>query len=192
VTIGIPAPLVSAGAGIPPVCVRHGEPAVKTKKVLFRSYTPRWTYLLILFGLIPFAIVAAVLQKRVKAPAWPFCARCGQLQRTRLLTGIALVVLAVLGVALLAGVLPEDSAYGGVAILGFVVLVLVGLGIASLSARSAIAAGHVTRDGSMVELRGPHPDFAEAVVAAQQQSMQQYPAQPYGPFAYPPDHADGS
>jgi hypothetical protein len=67
--VAIPAPLVVSDQGLPRVCVRHGEPADRHKRVLFRSKTPGWTYLLIVLGVIVFAIVAAVMQKRVKAPA---------------------------------------------------------------------------------------------------------------------------
>jgi hypothetical protein len=165
--VGIPVPLVSAG-GVPQVCARHGERAAQHKRVLFRSHTPRWAYLLILFGLLPFAIVAAALQKRVTAPAWPFCARCAKLRNGRLLTGIGVMALAILAILVLAAVVPKGSSYAGPIVLMLVVLLIVGLAIARKSARTAIVSGYVSRDGSTVQIRRPHPRFAEQVVAAQQ------------------------
>jgi hypothetical protein len=180
-TVGIPAPLVSSGGGVPPVCARHGEPATQRKRVLFKSYTPRWAYLLILFGLLPFAIVAVALQKRVKAPAWPFCARCAKLRTGRLLAGIGVTVLAVLAVLVLAAVVPKDSSYGGPIVLMFVVLLVVGLAITANAARNAIASGYVSRDGSTVQIRRPHPRFAEEVTAALHVAAQQHYPQQYAP-----------
>ena len=179
-TVGIPASLVSARGAVLQVCARHGVPAAHQKQVVFRSYTPRWAYLLIPFGVLPFAIVAAFLQKRVKAPAWPFCPRCDRLRTGRVLTGIGVVVLAVLAIVVLAAVLPKDTSYGGPVVLMFVVTLIVGLGIIGSSARSAIASGYVSRDASTVQVRRPHPRFAEQVAAAQQwAAQQQYPHQGY-------------
>jgi hypothetical protein len=88
-TVAMPAPLVAAGAGLPRVCARHGEPATRHRRVVFRSATPWWAYLLLPFGLLPYAIVAMVVQKQVKAPAWPFCGRCGRLTARRIVAGMA-------------------------------------------------------------------------------------------------------
>lgn len=185
----IPAPLVSAGQAVLPVCTRHGEPATRRKKVVFRSTTPAWTYLLILFGVLPFAIVAAAIQKRIKAPAWPFCARCGQLRTRRLLAGIGLVALAVLAIVAVSAALPDGSLYATQIVLVFVLLLIAGLGVAASAGGSSIAAGYASRDGHHVEIRRPHPRFAEEVAAVQQQAApaqypphgygQPYPAQPY-------------
>jgi hypothetical protein len=138
VTADIPASLVSGGRGLPQVCVRHGEPAIQHSRVLFRSHPPRWTYLLILCGLLPFAIAAGALQKRVKATAWPFCRRCSRLRTSRLLAGTAMVVVAVLAVGVLAAVVPEGSAYGPPIVLAFLVLLIAGLGIAAAAGRNVI------------------------------------------------------
>lgn len=189
--LDIPAPLVSAGQAVPQVCVRHGEPATRHRKVVFRSYIPAWTYLLILIGLLPFLIVAAVLQKRVKAPAWPFCARCSRLRTIRLLAGLAVAVLSIAAVPALAPVLGDDSPYGPQIALVFVLVLIAGLGIASSAASSAIAAGYASHDGSSVKFRRPHPRFADQVAALQQQAVPQQAVPqgyglPYAPQPYPP------
>ena len=109
-TVAVPAPLVAAGAGLPRVCARHGEPATRHRRVLFRSATPWWVYLLLPLGLLPFAIVAVVLQKQVKAPAWPLCPRCGRLRGRRAVAGVGCCLLAVVAVVALAGVVPSEYA----------------------------------------------------------------------------------
>jgi hypothetical protein len=189
--LDIPAPLVSAGQ-VPQVCTRHGEPTTRHRKVVFRSYIPAWTYLLVLFGVLPFAIVAAVIQKRVKAPAWPFCARCARLRTGRLLAGLGVIALAVLAVVAAAAVVPQGSSYATPIVLVFLALLIAGLAIASSASSSAIAAGYASQDGSTVKFRRPHPRFAEQaaeqVAAMQQQAIvQQYPPPGYGyPQGYQP------
>lgn len=191
-TVGIPAQLVTSGAGVPRVCARHGEPAVVTKRVQFRSYTPGWVYLLVVLGVLLALIVAAAVQKRVKAPAWPFCARCRASRVKRLLVGSGTVLLAVLVTVVFGTVSPHGSRYGGVLTLGVILLVVVGLGIASRASASVIALGHVSKDGSTVEIGRAHPRFAEEAAAAQQWAVQQWAAQqgyvPAGqaPQAYAP------
>jgi MFS family permease len=171
--VAIPAPLVVSGQGLPRVCVRHGEPADRHKRVLFRSKTPGWTYLLVILGVIVFAIVAAVLQKRVKAPAWPFCPRCADLRTRRLLIGIGLVVLSVVAVVVLAGALPADSSYGPLAVVAFVVLLFAGLIFIALAGWAAIASAFASRDGTAVEVRRPAARYVAEAAPAQQWELQQ-------------------
>jgi hypothetical protein len=181
VAVDIPASLVSGGRGLPELCARHGEPAIQHKRVLFRSHPPRWTYLLILCGLLPFAIAASALQKRVKARAWPFCRRCAGLRTGRLLIGTAMVVVAVLAVGVLAAVVPDGSAYGPPIVLAFLVLLIAGLGIAARAGRNSIASGYVAQDGAMLRLRRPHPRFAEQVAAMRRAAEDHYPRHGYSP-----------
>jgi hypothetical protein len=189
-TVDLPAQAVTAGA-VPEVCARHGQPATRRRKTVFRSYTPKWVYILLLFGVLPFAIVAAVLQKRVKAPTWPFCADCGRLRTRRLFIGVGLVVLAVVGaVALSALMAPNDSTAGSI-VLVFVLLLIAGLGVASTAANGPIASGYVSNDGSTVHVRRAHDRFAEQVAALQPgpvpQPHQAYPPYPQaGQPQYPP------
>ncbi|HEY6595602.1 MAG TPA: hypothetical protein VI011_16115 [Asanoa sp.] len=174
--VTLPAPLITSGQGLPRVCVRHGEPADRHKSVVFRSKTPGWTYLLIVLGVIVFAIVAAVLQKRVKAPAWPFCPRCAALRTRRLLIGVGLVVLAVALVVVAASLLPDSSA-APVAVIAFVALLLAGLIVIALSSWVGIASGFASRDGTAVEIRKPAPRFVEEAQPAQHWALQQRAAQ---------------
>src|SRR5262249_14664962 len=57
---------------LPPLCMRCGAPATTTKRKTF-SWSPSWIYVLILFGLLPFVIVALILTRRMRIEA-PLCA----------------------------------------------------------------------------------------------------------------------
>jgi hypothetical protein len=176
-TVAIPAQLVVSGQGMPRVCVRHGEPADRHKRVVFRSRPPSWTYLLIVLGVILFAIVATVLQKRVKAPAWPFCPRCAALRTRRLLVGVGLMVLGVVAVLVLSGTLPPGSTYGPLVVLAFVVMLLVGLFFIAQSGWAAIASAITSRDGAAVEIRRAAERFVQEAEPARQWALQQQAAQ---------------
>lgn len=56
---------------LPPVCMRCGAPATLTKAKRFRWY-PSWVNILILVGLLPYIIVAAIMTKRMRVAA-PLC-----------------------------------------------------------------------------------------------------------------------
>ncbi|RQW88989.1 hypothetical protein DKL51_24085 [Micromonospora globispora] len=144
---------------------------------MFRSYTPKWTYLLILFGVLPFAIVAAVLQKRVKAPAWPFCQECGRLRTRRLLIGVGLVVFAILAAVVAAAVLPDDGSAAGPATLLFVLMIIAGLGIAGTAGYGPVASGYVSNDGQTVHFRRAHERFAAQAADMRSAVEQQWAAQ---------------
>ncbi|SCG43521.1 hypothetical protein [Micromonospora inositola] len=184
-TVDLPAPAVAAGAATE-VCARHGQPAARQKKVVFRSYTPKWAYLLILVGVLPFAIVAAALQKRVKAPSWPFCQDCGKLRTRRFLIGVGLVALAVVGAVVVPALLSANDPTAGPIVLVFVLMVIAGLGVASTAAYGPIASGYVSNDGNTVHIRRAHERFAEQAAAIQAAALQQY--QPY-PHAAPQQYA---
>ncbi|PWU43228.1 hypothetical protein DLE60_22645 [Micromonospora globispora] len=145
--------------------------------MVFRSYTPKWTYLLILFGVLPFAIVAAVLQKRVKAPAWPFCQECGRLRTRRLLIGVGLVVFAILAAVVAAAVLPDDGSAAGPATLLFVLMIIAGLGIAGTAGYGPVASGYVSNDGQTVHFRRAHERFAAQAADMRSAVEQQWAAQ---------------
>jgi len=189
-TVDLPAPAVTAGA-VPEVCARHGEPAVRRRRTVFRSHTPPWVYILLLFGVFPFAIVAGVLQKRVKAPNWPFCAECRRLRTRRILLGIGLVVLAVVGAVATTTLMPPNDSNAGPFVLVFVLLVIAGLGVASTAGSPSIASGYASKDGNTVHVRRAHQRFAEQVAALLPAPMppfhQSYP--PPGSPQYPPASA---
>jgi hypothetical protein len=186
-TVDLPAQAVIAGA-VPEVCARHGQPATRRRRTVFRSHTPKWTYLLLLFGVLPFAIVAFALQRQVKAPSWPFCPDCGRLRTRRVLLGIGLVLLAVAGVIAFAALLPPENSYAGTIMVVFVVLLIAGLGTASTASSASIASGYVSNDGDTVHVRRAHQIFGDRVMALLSrpplQTHPEYP--PAGSPHYPP------
>src|SRR5262245_28530139 len=60
-----------AEGGLPRVCMRCGAPATLFKTKNF-SWYPSWVYILLLAGLLPFAIVALIMQKKMRVSA-PLC-----------------------------------------------------------------------------------------------------------------------
>ena len=175
-SVAIPAPLVAQSQTLPTACARHGEPADRHQRVVFRSKVPAWTYLLILIAVIVFVIVATVMQKRVKAPAWPFCLKCASLRRRGLLIGFGLLVLGLAGLIIAAGA-PADAPWPGPVALAALVIVFVGLIIAARSSWAMVASGIATRDGMAVEVLRPAPAFAEQAAAHLQAAQQQWAAQ---------------
>jgi hypothetical protein len=64
---------VAAEALLPPICMRCGAPATawRRKRMVYR---PSWVLVLLLAGVVPYLIVALILEKRCKLQA-PFCER---------------------------------------------------------------------------------------------------------------------
>jgi hypothetical protein len=188
--VDIPAQLVTSGEGVPRVCVRHGEDQTATRKVVFRSRTPGWVYPLVLLGVLTVVIVAAAVQKRVTARSWPLCDRCRATGRKRVLVGLGLAVLSVLMLVVLVNVVPAGSRYSAVIGVGTILLLAVGLGIASRASSAVLAVGETTRDGSAVRFDPAHPRFAEQAVAAQEWAVRPWAArQGYVPAGQPPGGA---
>lgn len=183
----LPAGWVAAGYGIPDVCARHGELPVQQRKLQIISRPPPWSYVLILLGAIIFLIVVLVTRKTVKAPHWPFCARCKQ-QRGRLLaiglTVIGLAAVAVVGAIALIGSVGSDSAAPGLVLLGAFVLLLAGIVVAARSAPVAVAGAQVSRDGAWILVERAHPHFAHRAAVLQHQAAQHQAAQHQQPYGY--------
>ena len=62
-----------ANGGLPPVCMRCGDRAHAEKMKLFTWYPP-WVNVLLIFGVLPAAIAAFCLTKRMTVHA-PLCER---------------------------------------------------------------------------------------------------------------------
>ncbi len=60
-----------AKGDVPGLCVRCGAPAT-VERAKTMSWNPPWVYILLLVGLLPFAIVAVILTKRRRVTL-PFC-----------------------------------------------------------------------------------------------------------------------
>ena len=174
-SITIPAPLIVQGQYLPTVCARHGEPADRHKRVVFRSRIPGWTYVLLLIAVIVFIIVALAVQKRVQAPAWPFCPKCASRRRRGLLIGFVLLVLGIVGLFLGASA-PADASWAGWVAFASAVIASAGLIFVARSNWAMAASGIATRDGTAVDVLRPAPEFAESIAATQQWALQQQQA----------------
>jgi hypothetical protein len=167
----IPSAWVAQGYGIPDVCSRHGAVAVQRKRVTFVSTPPGWSYPLLLFGIIPFMVVAALTRKSVTAAGWPFCARCKQTRTVLLGIGFALLVLCIVGltvsIALASG--GPAGARSGPGVLGVLAIVMLafvgGLLFVLAGTYQFLANAHVSRDGMWVQIARAHPRFAQQVTA---------------------------
>ncbi|GGM62978.1 hypothetical protein ACFFX1_42610 [Dactylosporangium sucinum] len=154
--VTIPAGQVAAGH-LPPVCARHGEQATAMKKVNLFSKPPAWAAVLIIAGVLPYLIVVMALRKTVKAPAWPWCAKCTA-QRTRnLLIGLGLIVLAFVLIVVFASAQSDAAALG--LLLAFVAF-LAGIIVATRSSTQAVTGAFVSKDGNLVEVAKADERFA--------------------------------
>ena len=158
----LPAHMVVTGVGVPSVCSRHGEPVAKRRKTTFQSRPPPWSYLLILVGVLVFVIVAAVLRKQLAASGWPFCARCVDERRNRLLAGAALMLSAVLATTVAVVLANDISAWLA---LFSLVAALAGLFFFAAAAPAALARAEVTQDGTALKLRRVSPGFVASLPA---------------------------
>ncbi len=172
-SVDVPARIASNPGTTLQVCARHGERADRPAPVVFRSRPPIWTYALILLGVLPFAIVATILQKRIKAPAWPFCARCGEARLARVAGGIGLVFLAVIVFVAVSTLAPESDFATGFSAVICVGLLLTGLFLATGSGRAAVAGGYATPDGTAVRVNRPHRRFREQLSREQPGEVRQ-------------------
>jgi hypothetical protein len=151
---------------LPELCMVCGEPSVKHVKKNFSWYPP-WVTALILAGLLPYLIIAAVLSQRMTVDV-PLCARhSGHFWKRTLLIWLTLVgwlAVGVLGTVLVTELVPEpDKGYlmAGVC-MGFaagLVAVIVVVGIAQ---NTAIRPKEITnREITLVRVDNKFIDAAE-------------------------------
>ncbi len=161
----LPAELVHSGADLPPVCTRHGQPAVLRRRAAFQSRTPGWTYALLLVGVLPFAIVSMALRKQLACPAWPLCAQCSEKIKITKRISLGLIVAtfaALAGAIALAG---HSSTSVALLLLLAFMLFVASLVAFTLAGPGWIARAEVTRDGSALRLREVSPGFVAALPA---------------------------
>jgi hypothetical protein len=154
---------------LPRVCMRCGAPAQFTVSKRF-SWHPPWVIALVLIGLLPYAIVAIILTKRMRVQA-PLCDRHrGHWLRRSVFSWGGLLLLIALGIGAIILLAAADQrprpragaaapelgglACGGVVVLG--VIWAVGLAIAQLT---AIRPTEITdRDISLAGVSGTFMD----------------------------------
>jgi hypothetical protein len=154
--VKISAAAVAAGRHVPDVCVRHGEPAVARPTVTLISKPAPWTYLLILFGVLPWVIVVTMTRKTIVAPAWPWCARCAAERKRALTLGLGGLLVSV---ALVCVLLTIGGDAAGFSLLFLLTALVAGLYAARNNA-VGISKAFASRDGQWVEAPAAHERFA--------------------------------
>jgi hypothetical protein len=162
------ATLADFGAGnLPAICVKSGVETRSFTRVRITS-APGWTWILILFGILPFLIVRYLFTKSA-AGRVPVSPETGRRVRTiqwvllaAVLAGIALIVVGLFGGTL-------------VATAGFV-LAVVALVILEGARGTWWISGRAT--GNEVWLYGVHPNFARALGAQYHDRPDEAPAPP--------------
>lgn len=139
----------------PPVCCKTGEPAERYVRWQFRD-TPRWTWVLLPFGVLPFLIASAFTERRFDGvlPTSRWANDRARLAR-RMCWLFGLASIALIAIGTIQGVV---SAFAIGAAFGVLWLVCIGLSFAwSPNARPR---------GQGVQLLNVHRDFVTAVDAA--------------------------
>lgn len=153
----------AATGDLPNVCMRCGDDATTTRKQTFSWYPP-WVNILILAGLLPWALVAMILTKKMRVEA-PLCDRhAGHWFRFKLFAWVGLLGMVAVffaGVVMAANDGPRASDLSaGVMIAGgvgfFVVLIA-----AAVWQMTLIRAAEVTDDD--ICLKGVSQEFREAL-----------------------------
>jgi hypothetical protein len=188
----LPANWVFAGYGVPPVCTRHGEPAVRGVRTRLQSRAPGWVYALLLLGCLPYLIAVHATRRTVLAQAWPFCARCAALRlRLQVIGALGVGGAIVLFYGSLAATIAagdESSSLSGVLFVLAILSAIAGLAVLARSGWGVLARAHATEDGAWVEVPNAHRRFAEQATppayVQQPQVIQAYPVHP-GSFVAP-------
>ncbi|WP_027346878.1 hypothetical protein [Hamadaea tsunoensis] len=158
--------LVTSGLGMPPVCAPHGAPGPVGVKAKIESSPPKWTYLLLLLGALPYIIVAAAMTKRVQAPLWPVCPQCTKQAQTLKLIGtlsLLMVPASCAGPSILAKGADLGAVVGW---LSFVLAVAFFIGGAAsfwFADPARVARAWLTNDGAYIQVKRPAPAFCQAV-----------------------------
>jgi tetrahydromethanopterin S-methyltransferase subunit C len=148
---------------LPQVCIRCGAPATVRRKKQFSWYPP-WVWAIIVVALLPGAIVAMVLTKKMKMKA-PLCDQHKNHWRWRALVTVGgLIALLGLGAAIMPFMdqLNRDDTLGFVC-LGWVGVLLVWLVVVAVVQLTAVRPTEIT-DHSMT-LTGVADGFVEAMAA---------------------------
>lgn len=160
----LPAAMVTSGAGIPAaLCSRHGDPAVRGRRVTFISRPPGWSYVLLLAGALPYLLVAMALRKTLVAPRWPYCYRCNNRIRFSRLGALVLILAAIGTIAATITLGRDHPDIGLWGVLLFGLLFIASLVVLVSSDPTRVARAEVTRDGFALRLREVAPGFVGAL-----------------------------
>jgi hypothetical protein len=151
----------------PPICALTGVPTEAVKKKTF-AWTPGWTKVLILGGLLPYVVVSLILTKRmaVRLPLREGKHGHWLVRQAFLVVGVLFAInLFIIG-GILAGGADDGTLSGIVAMAGILLLLfalITGLVLMNKSIRPIEITDHEMRLG------GIHPNFKEALEAMREE-----------------------
>lgn len=162
-----------ASSSLPGVCVVTGVPTDSTARVRFRT-VPGWTWVFIIFGLLPVIIIQLLTQKTARGRVPMIPARRRWILLVQWTTAVAIVFAVVL---VIVGAGQSDQSLGGTLALTGGLLLLAGIGLGVVGGAIVRVRGRVYQDPRVpdrwVVLHGVHPDFVAAL-----ESFRQGPGQP--------------
>ena len=145
-----------SATALPAVCVKCGRPASVLQKKTYYWHTP-WLYLLILIGLLVYAVAAICVRKKMMLNV-PLCAEhAGKLRNLKITTAVLLIGFLPVGIA--GSMLGE--AYVGWAWLAALAMFLAGLVSWVMVGRCYLTPKHI--DASYARFRGPCAQFLRAL-----------------------------
>ena len=160
---------------LPKVCCRCGMPAEAEKRVSF-AWTPPWTLILILAGVLIYIIVAMILRK-TRVVYLPVCEEHNSYWKApELFLGLSLlgtIVGIIGGIALFSGN-PNTADYVAFVVLGALFWFVVSLIISIVWQQRYIRVTEIT--DREIRLKNVHPDFIEALEQDRDRDWDEYQA----------------
>jgi hypothetical protein len=122
--------IISKIAPLPALCVKCGTTSDLRGRVQKFAWVPQWTYVIILFGLLPAIIIQAILTKRATFNL-PICGACNARWTNARLVNVLGILGSIIGGLLLLGIglandIPALSVIGGILFFpGFLIIAIV-------------------------------------------------------------------
>ncbi len=160
--VRIPASAANSGH-LPSVCSRHGQPATGQTQTSFFSSTPRWVYVLLLCGILPFLIAHWMLQKKITVRNWPYCTLCSQERNRWLMFG---AIAGGITVVLLLSAIFLPSGKAALVLVPGLVTVVVGLLLVRKGFWQHFCQVETSPGGEYFTVQDPAPAFAAEVESA--------------------------
>ncbi len=138
------------GAQLPPVCPKSGQPTQETLLVKLQ-WQPQWVYLLLLTGVLPFAIVSLITQKRASI-LFPMSRGAIERRRNGFIVGLGgfatFIAMLIGGIAI---DVPAIAALSPIVFLGSLIYMVVTVNLFKV----------VKIDDRFALLRGAHPSYLQ-------------------------------
>ncbi|HEX4432861.1 MAG TPA: DUF2510 domain-containing protein [Frankiaceae bacterium] len=168
--VWLPQQMVEYGY-LPPVCVRHGLPAVRMQRAPSYSRTPLWVIPFMFVGLLLALLIAVAIRVTVWG-AWPVCEVCES--RRRQLRNATLGCLAASGLTVVAaiGLSPQWLVLE-------VLIIPAAIVFWALADWSRVTSSFVDRKLAVVRLKKPSPGFVAALNQSVPSPARAYSAAPW-------------